>query len=81
MIIFSKSRSDLQSYFLEEVNKKVVHILKVSFDPSSDPGKLTGPKKEGLVSKTKAETRYFQEMSLVCTIFSFALQSLGIADF
>lgn len=45
-LFFSKSRSDLQSYFLEEVSKKVVHILKVSFDPSSDLGKLTGPKKK-----------------------------------
>lgn len=50
-LFFSKSRCDLQSYFLEEVSKKVVHILEVSFDPSSDLGKLTGPKKRGVSLK------------------------------
>lgn len=50
-IVFSKSIYDLQSYFLEEVNKKVVLSLKVPLDPSSDLGRLTGPKEEGVVSK------------------------------
>lgn len=47
IIVFSKSRSGLQSYFLEEVNKKVVLSLKVPLDPSSDLGRLTGPKQGG----------------------------------
>lgn len=81
IIVFSKSRSDLQSYFLEEVNKKVVLSLKVPIDPSSDLGRLIGSKQGGLVSKTKAETEHFQRVNLLCAIFPFVLQLLGITDF
>lgn len=49
--------------------------------PSSDLGRLTEPKEEGLVSKTKAETGNFQRANLLCAIFPFVLQLLGITDF
>lgn len=50
-------------------------------DPSSDLGRLIGSKQGGLVSKTKAETEHFQRVNLLCAIFPFVLQLLGITDF